>query len=243
MQNAEGGRAGEGQETDQAKGRPSPEIMRKAVADYVAAAHAAYVRQARVLPPAVQGRLSLFRAGRLWVAAAGARYLHIVGTTEALGGATGREVQVEGEVPPLRWTLGFYDPVVLPGLALVREEDGPAFEEVRGLLGIRTYLYHLTVKPPAELGEHHAGHTGAGLANAHAAEAREFDAIRTAAGDRAPLVDEMEGAGIAGLMRAQALLAQAIAPGDSEVEALAGQERPDPAELRRAVLAAVRRGS
>lgn len=99
------------------------------------------------------------------------------------------------------------------------------------------------MKPPAELGEHHAGHAGAGLANAHAAESREFEAIRAAAGDRAPLVDEMEGAGIAGLTRAQALLARAIAPGDSEVEALAGQERPDPAELRRAVLAAVRRGS
>ncbi len=217
-----------------------PERMRKAVADYVAACHAAYLRHAELLPPAVRGRLPLIAAGRFTVAAVGARYLHIVGTAERLEDPRGREASVDGEVGPLRWSLRFYDPVVLPALRLLDESEGPAGREVRGLLGVRTFLYHLTVQPPAELGEHHAGHTGAGLAGAHAASAREFDAIRNAARGREGLVDEMEGAAVAGLRRAQALLARAIVPGDAGVEAAASKDPPDPDELRRAVLHAVR---
>jgi len=219
---------------------PPPERMRKAVADYVAACHAAYLRHAELLPPAVRGRLPLIAAGRFTVAAVGARYLHIIGTAERLEDPSGREAAVKGEVGPLRWTLRFYDPVVLPALRIFDESEGPAGQQVRSLLGVRTFLYHLTVQPPAELGEHHAGHTGAGLAGAHAASAREFEAIRTAAPDREHLVEEMEGAAIAGLRRAQALLARAIAPGDSAVDAAAAREPPDPDELRRAVLHAVR---
>lgn len=219
---------------------PSPERMRKAVADYVAACHAAYLRHAELLPPAVRGRLPLIAAGRFTVAAVGARFLHIVGTAERLEDPSGKEASVEGEVGPLRWTLRFYDPVVLPALRLLDESEGPAGQQVRSLLGVRTFLYHLTVQPPAELGEHHAGHTGVGLAGAHAASAREFEAIRRAAPEREALVDEMEGAWVAGLPRAQALLARAIAPGDGAVEAAAAREPLDPEELRRAVLHAVR---
>lgn len=222
--------------------RPAPERMRAAVAGYVAAVHAAYLRQALLLPPAVQGRLPLLASERFWVAAVGAHHLHVLATTEPLGSASGREMSVGGEASPLRWTLFFYDPVVLPALGLLTESDGPAFEEVRSILGVRTCLYHLTVTPPAELGEHHAAHTGTGLANSHAAEAREFEAIRNAVPGRERLVEELEGAARAGLVRAQALLARAIAPGDPAVEALAAAERPDPAGLRRAVLRAVRGG-
>ncbi len=220
--------------------RNDPERMRRAVADYVAACHAAYLRHAELVAPAVRGRLPLLAAGRFTVAAVGARYLHIVGTAERLEDPSRREVAIEGEAGPLRWTLRFYDPVVLPALALLDESHGPAGHEVRTLLGIRTFLYHLTVQPPADLGEHHAGHTGAGLAGAHLASVREFEAIRNAALHRGPLVDEMEGAALAGLRRAQALLARAIAPDDAAVAAAAAKEPPDPDELRRAVLRAVR---
>jgi hypothetical protein len=222
-------------------GATSPERMRAAVADYVAAVHDAYLRQARLLPPATIGRLPLVAAGRFWVAAVGARYLHLLATAEPLGAAHPKEVSVAGDLAPLSWTLHFYDPVVIPALSLVAEVRGPAVDEVRALLGIRTTIYHLTLQPPAELGEHHAAHSGTGLVHGHAAEAREFEAIRAAAEGRESLVDEMEGAAIAGLARAQALLARAIAPGDPEVEAAASRERPDPHELRRALLHAMRR--
>lgn len=219
---------------------PGPERMRRAVADYVQAVHAAYLRAARLLPPAVQGRLALMSARTFSVAAVGTRHLHVVATSERLEGPSGREAEVEGQAPPLGWTLRFYDPVVIPSLGLLDESAGPAPEHVRSLLGVRTYLYHLTLQPSGQLGEHHAGHAGTGLANAHAASAREFDAIRRAVPERERLVDEMEGAALAGLARAQGLLATAIAPEDPDVAAAAVREPPDPDGLRRAVLHAVR---
>ena len=51
----------------------APEQMRQAMAEFVAAVHEAYLAQARLLPPAEQGRLPLLQARRLPVAAAGAR--------------------------------------------------------------------------------------------------------------------------------------------------------------------------
>jgi hypothetical protein len=209
--------------------------MRQAVAEYVAAVHAAYLGQARGLAPAAQGRLPLVRTRDFGVAAVGTRYLHIVGTTEPLGGAGGREARVRAEQDPLSWTLTFYDPTVLPALGLLDEQAGPALTEVRRLLGIRMYLYHLTIEPPAELGAHHAMHAGAALANSHAALTRDFDALRSAlVGDEA-LVDELEGAVLAGLPRAQGLLAQALAPDNPEVAALARAQQPDSGALVRAV--------
>ncbi|MDH5520744.1 MAG: hypothetical protein OEZ14_09455, partial [Acidimicrobiia bacterium] len=83
------------------------------------------------------------------------------------------------------------------------------------------------------------GHAGAGLANSHIAEARDFDAIRAHAKGQAGLVDEMEGAALAGLVRAQALIAREIAPWDDEIQSMA-RTRPDPVALRKALLAAVR---
>jgi len=41
---------------------PDPERMRRAVADDVGGVHAAHVRSARLLPPAVQGAMPLLAA-------------------------------------------------------------------------------------------------------------------------------------------------------------------------------------
>ena len=87
---------------------------------------------------------------------------------------------------------------------------------------------------------HHAGHAGSGLANAHVAEARDFEAIRAHAKGRESLVDEMEGAALAGLIRAQALLAREIAPWNDAVASLAAQPAPAAGEIRRTLLDAVR---
>lgn len=235
-----------------------PDRMRRAVGDYVQAVHEAYVRQARMLPPAVQGRLPLMTAGAFSIAAVGTRYLHLIATREVLGSGTrGEVVHLDQEAVPLRWSLHFYDPVVMPALGLLDEREGPACDEVRRLLGVRTHLYHLTLMPPADLAVHHADHTGAGLAGAHAAAARDFEAIRASVpASVAPVVEELEGALIAGLPRAAALLAREVAPGDAEVLRLAGgfaqtgdrspganrsgDSGSDPAALRRAVLHAVR---
>jgi hypothetical protein len=113
---------------------------------------------------------------------------------------------------------------------------------VRRALGITTYVYHLVVQPGGQLTGHHAGHAGSGLANAHAAEARDFEAIRAHAKGREQLVDEMEGAALAGLVKAQALLAREIAPWGEDVQALAVHVRPKAEDIRRALLGALRGG-
>jgi hypothetical protein len=219
--------------------------MRTAVADYVREVHEAYVRQAHLLPPAVQGRLPLLDDAPLHVAAIGTRYLHLVATRESLGGGSRGDVAtVDGEAGPVRWRLHYYDPVVVPGLGLIDERDGPAFAEVRAAIGLRTHVYHLTLRPPADLAAHHAGHTGTGLAGAHAAAARDFDTIRRSVGpDRAGLAEELEGASLAGLARAAGLIARSLVPGDADIEAASGTPSEGAADLdglRRAVLSAVR---
>jgi hypothetical protein len=219
--------------------------MRAAVADYVREVHEAYVRQARLLPPAVQGRLPLLADAPLHVAAIGTRHLHLVATREALGGGPRGDVAtVDGEAGPIRWRLHYYDPVVVPALGLVDERDGPAFAEVRAAVGLRTYVYHLSLRPPADLASHHASHTGTGLAGAHAAAARDFDTIRRAVGSELiGLAEELEGASVAGLARAAGLVARQLVPGDPAVVAAAGPVTggaPDLEALRRTVLAAVR---
>jgi hypothetical protein len=138
------------------------------------AVHEAYLAQARLLAPAAQARLPLLQAPRLTVAAAGARNLHVIGTAESFPAPVGQEVEVTGEADGLAWELRFFDPVVLPVLGLVAETDGPAPEEVRRVLGVGTYLYHLVVEPGSQLTPHHATHAGTGLASAHATAAREL---------------------------------------------------------------------
>ncbi len=217
-----------------------PEQMRRAMADFVAAVHEAYLAQARLLPPAERARLPLLRVRRLTVAAAGARNLHVVATDERFPAPVGQEVEVTGQADGLAWSLRFFDPVVLPVLGLVAESAGPAPEEVRRVLGVRTYLYHLVVEPGSQLTPHHATHAGTGLASAHAAAARDLEAIRAHAPGRQELVDELAGAATAGLVRAQALLARAIAPDDEGVAAADGAADPQPDALRAALLRALR---
>ncbi|MEA2058575.1 MAG: hypothetical protein U9O63_07630 [Actinomycetota bacterium] len=218
---------------------PGPEQMRTAMAAYVTGVHESYVQTASILPPAVRGSLPLLQ-GHFTVVAAGVGNLHVIGTREAFPPPTGLEVAIEGELPEMTWTLRFFDPVVAPELGLIDETSGEPGAEVRRVLGLSTHLYHLVVQPGAALGPHHAGHTGTGLANAHAAAARDFETLRHLVTSRIGLIDEMQGAATAGLSRAQALLAREVAPQDAAVADLAGVPRPDPTEIRRTLIAAVR---
>ncbi len=226
-----------------ADGARRAEGMRAAMADYVRSVHRAYASGAAGQPPAVRGRLRLYDPG-LTVLAAGARNLHVVATTDRLAPPSGQEVALEDEVEGIRWTLRFFDPVVLPELGLVDESDGPAYLPVRRVLGVSTAIYHLVVQPGASLSGHQASHAGAGLAMDHLADVRDFESIRSRARGAEALVDELEGAAAGGLVRAQALLAvevaQQVAPWDDRVAVLAAQVRPDPVELRRTLLDVVR---
>lgn len=216
-----------------------PEAMRTAVAEYVTALHRAYLAQADTFPPAVRGGMPLLAGGRVTVAAVGARNLHLLATRESLGPLRGQEVELAGSLPGLDWALRFYDPVVAPALGLVDESAGPAYAEVRHALGVTTTAYHVVAQPGSGLTPHHAGHVGSGLAAGHSAAARDFETIRSRVRGREGLVDEMAGAAAAGLARAHALLARAIAPRDAAVAALADDPAPDPDAVRRALLASV----
>jgi hypothetical protein len=217
-----------------------PEEMRTAMADYVRTVHQAYLSQAALQAPAVRGRMPLVAAGRFTVVAAGVQNLHVLATTESLPPPRGPEVEMQDELDGMAWRLRFFDPVVVPALGLIDESGGPAGDRVRSALGVTTYLYHLVVQPGGQLTGHHAGHAGAGLANAHIAEARDFESLRAYARGRERLVDEMEGAALAGLVTAHALLARQIAPWSEEVERLAAEATPEPAAVRRALLEALR---
>lgn len=216
-----------------------PEDMRQAMADYVRTVHRSYLSLANTQPPGLRGRMPLL-GEPFTVAAAGVQNLHVIATREPLAPPSDQEVKLEEDLNGMGWTLRFYDPVVLPQLGLINEADGPAGDQVRNALGISTHLYHLIVQPGAQLTEHHAGHAGSGLANAHLAEARDFELIRNRALGRELLVDEMAGASHAGLVHAQALLARVIAPHDATLEELADSPDPDPHEVRRALLKALR---
>jgi hypothetical protein len=218
---------------------PKPEDMRAAMADYVRTVHQAYLSQAQLQPPAAQGRMPLLD-GPFTVVAAGVRNLHVIATRDPLAAPAGPEVSLADELGPIEWTVRFYDPVVLHSLGMIDESQGAAGAQVRRAIGITTHLYHLIVQPGAQLTGHHAGHAGSGLANAHLAEVRDFEAIRAHAAGREALVDEMEGAARAGLVRAQALLAREIAPWNDTMAELAGRPDADATEIRRALLAGLR---
>lgn len=219
---------------------PGPEKMRAAVARYVADLHRAYLAQADTFPPAARGRMPLAATGgRVQVAAVGLRNLHLVATREDLGPLRGQEVEESGSLDGLEWALRFYDPVVIPALGLVDESAGPRTAEVRGVLGVQTTVYHVVTQPGSGLTPHHAQHIGTGLASSHSSAIRDFDTIRSRVRGREHLVDEMVGASVAGLSRAQALLARAISPHDDGVRALAEDADPDPDKVRAALLAAV----
>jgi hypothetical protein len=218
----------------------SPEQMRDAVAAYVVALHAAYADAAALLPPAEAARLPLMATGSetTVVAAAAGQDLHLFATVEALPVPQGPEVARHQEAGPLRWTLRFYDPVVVPALGLFDGHVPPA--EVRRTLGVSTCTYHLVVSPGADLGGHHALHAGTGLAHAHGAAFRDVETIRAHVHGREDLVDEYAATLVADLPRAQSLLAVAIAPGSRTVADAAALVPPDATALRRALVEAVR---
>jgi hypothetical protein len=217
---------------------PSPETMRQAMLDYVHTVHQAYLSQADLQAPAIRGRMNLL-SEPFTVLAVGVQNLHVLATREALPAPRGQEVEATDSLEDMAWSVRFYDPVVLPALGMIDETHGPAGELVRRALGITTHLYHLIVQPGSQLTGHHAGHAGAGLANSHIAEARDFDAIRARSKGNEAVVDEMEGAALAGLARAQVLLARELAPWDHDLQELA-KTRPDVVAVRRALLAALR---
>ena len=210
-----------------------PEAMRQAMADYVRALHQAYADAVETLPPAERARLPLLAAGQITVAAVGVRNLHVIGTVESLPSLRGQEVEIDDSLDDLAWALRFFDPVVTPALGMIDETAGPDYEEVRRVLGIRTVVYHLAVPPGGTLTAHHALHAGTGLAHSHAAAARDFDALRAHAPGREAVVDEMQGASIAGLARAQVALAQVLAPG---LTGLTVDPPTNPLEVRRSLL-------
>ena len=221
---------------------PRPEDMRQAVAGYVQEIHRAYVDQAATFPPAVRGAMPLMtgRQGRRFtVAAVGTRNLHILATDEDLGPLQGQEVALDGELGGVAWQLRFFDPVVLPELALVDETEQPGFADVKRALGVTTVIYHFVAQPGAGLSAHQASHVGTGLANGHSAVRRDFDTIRSRARGREALVDEMAGAARAGLTHAQALLAKQISPHNAGVAAACDVAQPDPDAVRKALLDAL----
>src|ERR1700729_4487674 len=202
-----------------------PEEMRAALRSYVAALHHAYLGVAALLPPGERAALPLLRAGEFTVVVAAARYLHVLATADPLPVPHGQEVQEHDTDGDLAWIVRFYDPVVLPALALVQEPGPPASGDVRRVIGGTDVIYHLSVAPGGGLTAHHAQHAGTGLANQHAAAVRDADTLRAALPGREELVDELAVAERLGLHHAVRLLAAQLAPGDAGVAgAIAGAD-------------------
>jgi hypothetical protein len=218
-----------------------PEAMRAQLRGYVAALHHAYLLAAALLPPGERAALPLLRAGEITVVVAAARHLHLIATADPLPAPRGQEVAEPDAEGDLAWVVRFYDPVVLPPLAVIDESSGPAAGDVRRVLGIANVIYHLSVSPGGGLTPHHAQHAGTGLANQHAAACRDADTLRAALGGREELVDEFAVAERLGLHHAVRLLAAQLAPGDPEVAAAIAGGGPgstdSDAAIRRALVA------
>ena len=136
-----------------------PEQIRQAVAGYVAAAHRAYA--AAVAAPG-----GLLRGDPFAVLAVAAGDLHLIATRQTPPALDVGEAAIDGAGDGLRWQVRFYDAGRVADLA--RVATGPdSVADVRRVLGITSWLYHL-VASPASMNEHHARHTGLALAGAEA---------------------------------------------------------------------------
>ena len=217
-----------------------PGQLREAMGQFVAALHGAYLDQARLLPVGERGTLPLLRNDRLTVLAVGVRHLHVLATTAPLPAPQAPEVEVPDSLPGLSWTLRFFDPVVVPALGLVDESDGAHPAEVRRVLGVPDVVYHLSVSPGGGLTPHHAQHAGTGLANQHAAQFRDHDAIRAHAGTKLAWAEEYAVADRLGLHEAARLLAQQLAPSDAALAATCSDRSATDEDVRRSLLAALR---
>lgn len=209
------------------------------MADYVAAVHRAYLEAAAPLSPGERGRLPLIGAGEFTVAAVGARNLHVIGTQDVLPDPAGPEIAIPGQEGDLRWTVRFFDPVVLPALGLIDDTTPGSAERIRDLLGLSGIVYHLTVPPGGGLSAHHALHAGTGLAHSHAAAARDYDSLMQLLPTSAPLVREMRAADAAGLAASTLLLARAILAEDERLAALS-VDTCTTEQVRRTLLASAR---
>lgn len=218
-----------------------PEEMRTVTAEFVHVLHGAYLDRARLLAPADRARLPLLSAGNLTVAVAAARQLHLVATSDAFPAPAGPEVALDDELAGLAWTVRFFDPVVLPELGILPDDGPGAPAEVRRVLGVACVVYHLAVSPGGGLTAHHAQHAGTGLANQHAAAARDYESLQAALPRRSALVDELAVAERAGLPNAVRLLAGQILPEDDDVSRVLTDPTAPTDDIRRALLAAVRR--
>ncbi len=231
----------------------SPEAMRSAMAGYVYGTMRAYLDAAGQLPPIERARLPLLSGDRLSVIAVGTRYLHLIGTGEALPAPSGQEVAINDSIDGTSWELRFYDPVIEPSLGQVDESQGPRPDLVREVLGVHTHLFHLVIAPGSGLSAHHAQHAGTGLAHSHASADRDFQTMLGLAPAQSALIREMRSAHLAGLPIAHSMLALRIAPGltmrnshalDSDYPALDPDTATDSPEdyerVRRAALAVLR---
>lgn len=187
-----------------------PEAMRDLVREYVLALHSTYLDHVAHLPPGTRAALPLVRAGRLTVAVAATRQLHLLATSAPLPAPQGPEVELHDEYRGVSWTVRFFDPSVLPPLGLL-PEDTPA--AVRRVLGITDTVYHLTVTIGGGLTGHHASHSGVALANQHAHAVRDLERIRRALPHQERTVDELGDCTRLGLDRAAALLAADLTSG------------------------------
>lgn len=190
-----------------------PQAMRDALAAYVRSLMQAYADAAALLPPADRARLPLLATPQLTIAVVGTRHLHVLGTAEVLPAPAGPEISLDEAIDALGWQLRFYDPVIIPGIGLIDETVEPQPALVRSTLGVRTHLFHLVISPGSGLTAHHAQHAGTGLAHAHATAARDFETLAALLPTQEALIQEMQGAAVAGLPRAHALLAARIRPG------------------------------
>jgi len=214
-----------------------PEDARATLSEFVRALHEAYLAGALLLAPGERAALPLLAADGITVVVAAAGDLHLIGTTARLPAPAGPEVAEPGAAGPIRWTVRFYDPVVLPELGMIGA-GGQGQAAARRVLGISDVLYHLTVGQGGGLTAHHAAHAGTALVNQHAAVARDGETLRALLPRQAGLVDEFVTAERLGLRHSLRLLAAELAGDDQAVtEAIAGA---DDAAVRRAVLAAVR---
>lgn len=226
--------------------QPSPQAMRSAMAGYVHGTIRAYLDAASQLPPLERARLPLLSGDRLSVIAVGTRYLHLIGTGEALPAPSGQEVAIADSIDDTAWELRFYDPVIEPSLGQVDESQGARPDLVREVLGVRTHLFHLVIAPGSGLSGHHAQHAGTGLAHSHASADRDFQTMLGLAPAKSALIREMHSAQLAGLPIAHSMLAlriapRLLAPDSSALDPDAAADSPeDYQRVRRSVLAELR---
>lgn len=145
--------------------------LRHRLAAYVAAMHEAAVSAAN--DAGGTARDLLLADEPFTVAIIAGRSLHLVATRDDLPTLRHHEQVLVGKLPPLTWSVRFFDATVIPGLGAQPtrsteagdpEPDG-APDVTPADIGIETVIYHLRLDPTGELSTHHAMHAGTSLAH------------------------------------------------------------------------------